>query len=177
MIHVTLNRARPVSHPVYLPAEYHPTADVQSKQIGKGTLIWQFAVVLEGARIGENCNINCHTFVENDVVLGNNVTVKSGVYLWDGIEVEDDVFIGPNATFVNDNHPRSKQYPEKFLRTRICRGASIGANATILGGITIGQYAMIGAGSVVTRNVPPFTMVYGNPARVIGKVDRSGKLI
>ncbi len=177
MIHTTLDKLRPARPHLYFPAGPHSMSDVQSKNIGKGTFIWQFAVVLEGARIGDNCNINCHTFIENDVVIGNNVTVKAGVYLWDGIRIEDDVFIGPNATFVNDNHPRSKKYPEHFLQTKICKGASIGANATILGGITIGQYAMIGAGSVVTKSVPPYTMVYGNPARVIGKVDKDGKLI
>jgi UDP-2-acetamido-3-amino-2,3-dideoxy-glucuronate N-acetyltransferase len=148
----------------------HPSADVQTAQIGKGTRVWQYSVVLAGASIGEDCNINCHCFVENDVRIGNRVTVKSGVYIWDGIEVEDDVFIGPNATFVNDPYPRSKQYPEAFARTIVRRGASIGAAATILGGIEIGEYAMIGAGSVVTKNVPAYTKWYGNPARQMGSV-------
>lgn len=151
-------------------AGIHPLADVQSTQIGAGTRVWQFSVVLAGAQIGSDCNINCHCFVENDVRIGDRVTVKSGVYIWDGIEVEDDVFIGPNATFVNDPYPRSKQYPEAFARTIIRKGASIGAGATILGGIEIGAYAMIGAGSVVTKDVPPYTKWYGNPARQMGYV-------
>ena len=145
----------------------HPLADVQSKNIGKDTRVWQYAVILPGAQIGENCNINCHTFIENDVVIGNNVTVKAGVFLWDGIRVEDDVFIGPNVTFVNDKYPRSKQYPEEFQKTVINKGASLGANATILGGITIGENAMIGAGAVVTKNVPANTVWAGNPAKQI----------
>lgn len=113
-------------------------ADVQSVQIGENTNIWQFCVVLKDAQIGSNCNICAHCFIENDVKIGNNVTVKSGVYLWDGIEIEDDVFIGPNVTFTNDRYPRSKQYPEKFLKIRIQKGASIGAGAIILGGVRIG---------------------------------------
>ena len=148
----------------------HPTADVQTDQIGADTQVWQFSVILKGARIGSNCNINCHCFIENDVVLGNNVTVKSGVYLWDGVEAEDDVFIGPNVTFVNDLYPRSKQYPARFERTMIRKGASIGAGATILGGIEIGAGALIGAGSVVTKNVPPNTKWFGNPAKNMGSV-------
>jgi UDP-2-acetamido-3-amino-2,3-dideoxy-glucuronate N-acetyltransferase len=145
----------------------HSTADVQSKNIGENTFIWQFAIILEGAVIGKNCNINCHTFIENDVKIGDNVTIKSGVYLWDGLTIEDDVFIGPNATFVNDIYPRSKQYPESFQKTVIKKGASIGANVTIMGGVTIGENAMIGAGSVVLKNIPPNTTWVGNPAREI----------
>lgn len=148
----------------------HPLADVQSSHIGKGTTIWQFAVILPKAIIGKNCNINCHTFIENDVVIGDRVTIKSGVFLWDGLKIEDDVFVGPNVTFVNDKFPRSKKYPEKFQKTRIGKGASIGANATILGGINIGEYSMIGAGSVVTKDVDPRTVVYGNPAKVAGRI-------
>ncbi len=148
----------------------HPTAEVHTKKIGKGTRIWQFVVILEGAVIGENCNICSHCFIENDVIIGNNVTIKNGVFLWDGIRIEDDVFIGPNATFVNDKYPRSKQYPEKFLKTVIKKGASIGANATILGGITIGEGAMIGAGSVVTKDVPPGELWVGNPAKFLRKI-------
>lgn len=155
----------------------HPLADVQSKSIGEGTTVWQFAIILPGAVIGKHCNINCHTFIENDVVIGDRVTIKAGVFIWDGIEIDDDVFIGPNTTFVNDKHPRSKKFPESFQRTKIKKGVSIGANATILGGIEIGEYAMIGAGSVVTKNVDPFTLVYGNPGRVIGKIDEKGTII
>ena len=150
----------------------HKLADVQSKKIGKGSVIWQFAIVLPNAVIGEDCNINCHTFIENDVIIGSRVTLKAGVYLWDGIRVEDDVFIGTNVSFVNDKYPRSKEYPEKFQTTIIRKGASIGANATILGGIEIGKYAMVGAGSVVTKNVEDYTLVYGNPAKVIKKLSR-----
>lgn len=152
----------------------HPTADVQTTSIGEGTLVWQFSVILKGARIGANCNINCLTFIENDVTIGNNVTVKSGVYLWDGIEAEDNVFIGPNVTFTNDKYPRSKQYPGAFQKTKLKTGCSLGANATILGGITVGEYAIIGAGSVVTRDVPAFALVKGNPAKVAGWLDKQG---
>ncbi len=149
----------------------HPTADVQTKNIGAQTRIWQFAVVLQGASIGNNCNINSHTFIENDVVIGNNVTVKCGVYLWDGIRIHDNVFIGPNATFTNDKFPRSKQYPTAFQPIVIEEGASIGANATILGEITVGKHAMIGAGSVVTKNVPANELWVGNPARFVKKLE------
>ena len=151
----------------------HPSADVQSRDIGEGTRIWQFTVVLPGARIGRDCNLNAHCLVENDVVIGDRVTLKSGVYLWDGITVEDDVFIGPNATFTNDKFPRSRRKPEAFQRIVLGRGASIGANATILGGVTIGAGALVGAGSVVTRDVPPGTIVRGNPAREAGKAPRN----
>ena len=144
-------------------------SDVQSKNIGAGTSIWQFCVVLPGAQIGAECNICSHCLIENDVIVGNRVTVKCGVQLWDGLRVEDDVFIGPNVTFTNDMHPRSKQYPDAFPETIIRRGASIGANATILPGIEIGEGAMIGAGSVVTKSVAPHLTVVGNPAREIKK--------
>lgn len=152
----------------------HPLANVRTPNVGEKTFIWQFAVVLSGATIGNNCNINCHTFIENNVVIGDNVTVKPGVYLWDGITVEDNVFIGPNATFTNDKFPRSKQYPEAFQSIHLKKGCSIGANATILGGITIGAYAIIAAGSVVTRDVPEFALVKGNPARISGYVNEHG---
>lgn len=152
----------------------HVLADVQTKSIGAHTTIWQFAVILEGAIIGENCNINCHTFIENYVVLGNNVTVKSGVYLWDGIEVADNVFIGPNVTFTNDKYPRSKQYPDSFQKIKLEKGCSIGANATVLGGATIGCYAIVGAGSVVTKDVPAYALVHGNPAKIIAWVNEKG---
>lgn len=136
----------------------HPLSDVQSKNIGQDTKIWQFCVVLEKAVIGKNCNICAHVLIENDVIVGDNVTVKSGVQLWDGIRIEDNVFIGPNVTFSNDLYPRSKKYPEKFLQTIVKKGASIGANATILPGITIGENAMIAAGSIVTKDVPANTL-------------------
>lgn len=136
----------------------HPLSDVQSKNIGQDTKIWQFCVVLEKAVIGKNCNICAHVLIENDVIIGDNVTVKSGVQLWDGIRIEDNVFIGPNVTFTNDLYPRSKKYPEKFLQTIVKKGASIGANATIIPGITIGENAMIAAGSIVTKDVPANTL-------------------
>jgi acetyltransferase-like isoleucine patch superfamily enzyme len=155
------------------PPRIHPSADVQSTAIGPGTLVWQFCVVLPGARIGRDCNINAQCFIENDVLLGDRVTVKCGVQLWDGITLEDDVFVGPNVTFANDKYPRSKIYPESFQRTLVKRGASIGANATILGGVTIGEGALIGAGSVVTRDVPAGELWVGNPARSRGLVPGS----
>jgi len=155
----------------------HPTADVQTINIGEGTTIWQFAVVLPRAVIGKNCNINCHTFIENDVKIGDRVTVKSGVFIWDGIEIADDVFLGPNVTFINDKYPRSKQYPQKFQDTRIDNFVSIGANSTIMGGIHIGEYALIAAGSLVTKDVPAFSLMLGSPARVAGKVDKNGVVI
>ncbi len=145
----------------------HPLSDVQTSNIGKGTFIWQYCVILSGAKIGEDCNINCQVFIENDVTIGHRVTIKPGVQIWDGITIEDDVFVGPNATFTNDLKPRSKVYPPSFLRTIVKRGASIGANATILPGITIGENAMIGAGSVVLNNIPANTVWAGNPARQI----------
>jgi len=136
-------------------------------EIGERTKIWAFAHILAGANIGADCNICDHVFIENDVIVGDRVTIKCGVQLWDGVRVADDVFIGPNATFTNDIFPRSKQYPEKFLQTHIQAGASIGANATILAGLTIGKKAMVGAGAVVTKDVPAYAIVVGNPARVI----------
>jgi UDP-2-acetamido-3-amino-2,3-dideoxy-glucuronate N-acetyltransferase len=153
----------------------HEHALVETQSIGDGTRIWAFAHVLPGATIGRDCNICDHTFIENDVIVGDRVTVKCGVQLWDGITVEDEVFIGPNATFTNDPFPRSKQRPEQFERTVIQRGASIGANATILPGLTIGRGAMIGAGAVVTRSVPANSVVTGNPARITGYVGVHGQ--
>jgi UDP-2-acetamido-3-amino-2,3-dideoxy-glucuronate N-acetyltransferase len=144
----------------------HRLADCQSQNIGEGTRIWQFVVVLKDARIGENCNISAHCFIENDVVMGDNVTVKCGNYLWDGLRIEDDVFIGPNASFTNDKFPRSKVYPDKFLTTILRKGCSIGAGAVILPGVTIGQNSMIGAGAIVTADVLPNVVVAGSPARV-----------
>lgn len=152
------------------PFFVHPNALVESVNIGRSTQVWAFVHILPGATIGDNCNVCDQVFIENDVVIGDRVTVKSGVQLWDGITLEDDVFVGPNATFTNDPFPRSKEYPEQFIRTTIRKGASIGANATILPGLNIGQYAMIGAGTVVTKDVPPFAIVVGNPARIIGYV-------
>lgn len=146
----------------------HEKGVCESSRIGKGTRIWAFAHVLPGAVIGANCNICDHVFIENDVVVGDDVTIKSGVQLWDGIRLGDKVFVGPNATFTNDIFPRSRKYPEKFATTIIEAGASIGANATILPGITIGHRAMIGAGAVVTKNVPANAVVAGNPAVIVG---------
>lgn len=145
----------------------HPLSDVQSQNIGVNTNVWQFVVILSKATIGDDCNICANCFIENDVVIGNRVTVKSGVQLWDGAVIEDDVFIGPNVTFTNDKYPRSKQYPEDFPKITVKRGASIGANATILPGVSIGEDAMIGAGSVVTKSVPDHAVVIGNPAKII----------
>lgn len=145
----------------------HPLSDVQSTSIGQGSKVWQFTVILANAEIGEECNICSHCFIENDVWIGNRVTIKCGVQLWDGLHIADDVFVGPNVTFTNDKHPRSKEYPDRFLQTRVERGASIGANATILPGVVIGAGAMVGAGAVVTRDVPVGSTVIGNPARLV----------
>jgi UDP-2-acetamido-3-amino-2,3-dideoxy-glucuronate N-acetyltransferase len=149
----------------------HASGICESPRVGKGTRIWAFAHVLPKAVIGEDCNICDGVFIENAVTIGNRVTVKCGVQVWDGIVLEDDVFIGPNATFTNNIFPRSKQHLEEYPNTRICRGASVGANATILPGVTIGRNAMVGAGSVVTRSVPPNAIVMGNPARITGYAD------
>ncbi|WP_340111713.1 acyltransferase [Maribellus mangrovi] len=148
----------------------HPNTDVKAKNIGEGTRIWQYCVILENAVVGKNCNINCHVFIENDVVIGDNVTIKSGVQLWDGIRVEDNVFIGPNVTFTNDKYPRSKNYLNELQKTIIKKGASIGAGSVILGGITIGKNSMIGAGSVVTKSVPDNELWFGNPAQFVKKI-------
>ena len=148
----------------------HPQGICESQQVGDNTRIWAFAHVLPGARIGSDCNICDHVFIENDVSIGDRVTIKCGVQLWDGITVEDDVFIGPNATFTNDAFPRSKHHLPEYPRTRVERGASIGANATVLPGLTIGSHAMVGAGAVILRHVPPNAIVVGNPARIVGYV-------
>ena len=149
----------------------HPLADVLTSTVGAGTKIWQFVVALPSAVIGADCNICSHCFIENDVVIGDRVTIKNGVQLWDGLRVGDDVFIGPNVTFTNDKMPRSKQHPIAYLVTQIEAGASIGGGATILPGLKIGRKAMIGSGAVVTRSVPPNAIVVGNPARIVGYVD------
>lgn len=149
----------------------HPNALLESSQVGAGTRIWAFAHVLPGARIGLNANVCDHVFIEGDVVIGDNATIKCGVQLWDGLRVEDNVFIGPNATFTNDLFPRSKETPASRPQTCLREGCSIGAGATILAGVTIGAHAMVGAGAVVTASVPPFAIVTGNPARIIGYVN------
>jgi len=152
----------------------HSTADVKTAKVGKNTDIWQYTVILENAVIGNNCNINAHVFIENDVVIGNNVTVKCGVQLWNGLHIEDNVFIGPNVTFTNDERPRSKQYPDTFQGIKILNSASIGAGSIILGGVTIGRYAMTGAGTIVTKNVPDRALVVGSPGRIIGWLNKDG---
>lgn len=149
----------------------HALADVQSTSIGEGTRVWQFVVILPGAVIGSDCNFCAQVFVENDVVVGDRVTVKNGVQLWDGVTLEDDVFIGPNVTFTNDPFPRSGKQPAAYARTLVKRGASIGANATILPGLTLGENCLVAAGSVVTRDVPAGKLAMGNPARIVGDAD------
>jgi acetyltransferase-like isoleucine patch superfamily enzyme len=163
----------------------HPLALVESAAVGAGTRIWAFAHVMKGARIGRNCNIGDHAFVEGGAKIGNNVTVKNGVTIWEGVEIRDNAFIGPNAAFTNDLNPRSprfapvaKRYSDKknwLEKTVVGEGASIGCNATILCGITIGKFAMIGAGAVVTRNVPPHALVLGVPGEVRGHVCECGQ--
>lgn len=147
----------------------HPLADCQAI-VPEDTNIWQFCVVLPKAQIGHNCNICSHCFIENDVVVGDNVTVKCGVQLWDGIQIEDNVFIGPNVTFTNDKYPKSKNQDWRLLRTKICEGVSIGAGSIVLPGITIGRKAVIGAGSVVTKDVPEGEIWMGNPAIFVRRI-------
>lgn len=149
----------------------HSHALCESDSIGQGTKVWAFSHILPGATLGRECNICDHVFIENDVVIGDRVTLKCGVQVWDGITIEDDVFIGPNVTFTNHIFSRSKAHPQTFARTLIRKGASLGANCTILPGITIGINAMVGAGAVVTRSIPPNAIVIGNPAKIIGYVD------
>lgn len=153
----------------------HPLADVKTVDIGNNTSIWQYVVILDGAKIGADVNVCAHCLIEGDVVVGNRVTVKSGVQLWNGLRVGDDVFIGPNVTFTNDKFPRSKQYPDSFLETKIENSASIGGGAVILPGVVIGRGAMVGAGAVVTKSVPPFAIVTGSPARITGYVESSAE--
>lgn len=150
----------------------HDLADVGDAKVGEGTKIWQFVVVLDGAKIGRNCNLCAQTLIEGDVIIGERVTIKSGVQLWNGTRIEDEVFLGPNVTFANDPYPRSREYPQHFLGVTIKRNASVGANATLLPGITIGEFAMIGAGSVVTKDVPPYAVLVGNPAKIIRYVKK-----
>lgn len=149
----------------------HPMADCRNANIPVSTNIWQFCVIFPGCRIGENCNICSHCLVENEVTVGNNVTVKSGVQLWDGVELEDNVFVGGNVSFTNDRWPRSKNSGWTLLKTRVCKGASIGAGSVILPGITIGEGAMVGAGSVVTKDIPAHELWLGNPARFVRKIE------
>ncbi len=150
----------------------HPSADVADCIIGEGTNIWQFVVILKGASIGKECNICAHSLIEGDVVIGDRVTIKSGVFVWNGITIEDDVFVGPSVTFTNDIFPRSKKHLTSFPKTVVGRGASIGANATILAGVHIGDTAMIGAGSVVVKDVPKNAVVAGNPAKILRFLDK-----
>ena len=152
----------------------HPLADVQCDVLGEGTRVWQYVVVCSGATIGKHANICSHCIIESDVGVGDRVTIKSGVQLWNGIRLEDDVFVGPNASFSNDPFPRSRAY-RTAETTRVCRGASIGSGATILPGLVVGAHAMVGAGSVVTRSVPPNAIVFGNPARIVGYVDAASR--
>jgi UDP-2-acetamido-3-amino-2,3-dideoxy-glucuronate N-acetyltransferase len=168
---------KPVRRPPSRPraAFYaHPLALVESSEVGSGTRVWAWAHVMSGARVGSDCNIGEHCFIESGARLGDRVTVKNGVAVWNGVVAEDDVFLGPNAALTNDLRPRSKLYRGAVQRTLLKRGASIGANATLLCGITVGTHAMIGAGAVVTRDVPPHALVVGNPARVVGRVCRCG---
>ena len=149
----------------------HDQGLCESTDVGDGTRVWAFAHVLPGARIGAGCNVCDHVFIENDVVVGDRVTIKCGVQLWDGVRLADDVFVGPNVTFTNDPFPRSRMVPTEFAQTTVGPGASLGANSTILPGVTIGRRAMVGAGAVVTKDVPPNAIVVGNPARIVGYVD------
>jgi len=157
------------------PIKIHSSSDVQTSEIGEGTTIWQSVVSLPKAKIGSNVNICAKCMVENDVTIGDRVTIKSGVYLWDGVSIEDDGFIGPNVTFTNDKFPRSKVYPERFLKTTVEAGASIGGGAVLLPGIRIGRGSMVGAGAVVTKSVPAYAIVTGNPARIIRYVENTNE--
>jgi UDP-2-acetamido-3-amino-2,3-dideoxy-glucuronate N-acetyltransferase len=155
----------------------HPLADVKTSFIGSGTRIWQFVVILPGARIGNYCNICSHVFIESDVIVGDGVTIKNGVQIWNGVRIGDKAFVGPNVTFTNDRVPRSWRRDRTPLETVVAEGASIGANSTIIAGCRIGRYAMIGAGSVVTHDVADFELWYGNPARKRGYVTREGEIL
>lgn len=155
----------------------HPLADCKSENIGENTNIWQFCVIFKNAKIGKNCNICANVLVEDDVIIGDNVTIKSGVQLWNGARIEDDVFIGPNVTFTNEHFSRSKQYPDHFEQTIIKKGASLGANCTVVCGNTVGEYALVGAGSVVTKDILPYTVWYGNPIRQRGYITLEGEIL
>ncbi len=158
-------------------ANIHPLADCRSEYVGEHTNIWQFCVIFENAKIGCNCNICANVLVEDTVMIGDNVTVKSGVQLWNGAKIEDNVFIGPNVTFTNDLVPRSKVHKDSYGNITIRKGASIGANSTLIANIEIGEYAFIGAGSVVTKDIPPYTVWYGNPATQRGFITKEGILL
>jgi len=155
----------------------HPLALCESTDIGKNTRVWAFSHIMKNVKIGEECNFGDHSFVESNVTIGNRVTVKNGVAIWHGVTIDDDVFLGPNCVLTNDLFPRSKIYHSEDIPTLIKKGASIGANATIICGITIGEFAMIGAGSVVTKDVLPYSLVVGVPAKVIGYVGKNGDRI
>lgn len=152
----------------------HPLSDVLTPNIGVDTNVWQYTIILKNAKIGNGCNINCHVFIENEVLIGDNVTIKPGVYIWDGITIESNVMIGPNVTFTNDKLPRSKNHNYKMEYTTIRTGSSIGAGATVLCGLEIGAYALIGAGALITKSVPARALVVGSPARIIGWVNEDG---
>lgn len=155
----------------------HPQALVESQEIGEGTRVWAFAHVMLGARVGARCNLGDHAFVESGVVLGDNVTVKNGVAIWDGVTAENNVFIGPNVVFTNDRNPRAavKKSREQLSPTRLCEGATLGANVTVVCGITVGRHAFAGAGAVLTHDVPDHALVLGNPARIAGYVCECGE--
>jgi len=154
--------------------QIHPSSEVYSTKIGAGTMIWQFSVILHEAEIGKDCNVNAHVFIENKVRIGDRVTIKSGVYLWDGLLIEDDVMIGPNVTFTNDKYPRSKNKDYILLHTKLHRGCSIGAGSILLAGLELGRYSLVAAGSLVTKNIPDYALVLGNPAKQIGWVGEDG---
>jgi acetyltransferase-like isoleucine patch superfamily enzyme len=151
----------------------HPNSIVETQSIGDNTRIWAFVHILDKVVIGGNCNICDHCFIENNVSIGNNVTVKSGIYIWDGVTIEDDVFLGPNVVFTNDIRPRSKKYITA-VKTLVGKGASIGANSTILAGVKVGKYAMTGIASVITRDIPDYALYYGNPAKFKCWIDEYG---
>jgi len=152
----------------------HTTAEVNTNKLGSNVSIWQYSVILDGCHIGDNVNINAHCLVEGDVYIGNNVTIKSGVYIWNGTTVKDNVFIGPNVTFSNDKYPRSKNTNFKLEKTILEDSASIGAGSVILPGIKVGHHSMIGAGSVITKDIPPHSIVIGNPFKIIGYICSCG---